>query len=140
MRRPHSFLEAADRFGPQKGATPAQVELLRRRLAALASSYESDYGVDVTALEGAGAAGGLAGGLACVGAELVAGFDLVAERAGLDEALAEVDAVVTGEGFLDEESFDGKVVGGVLEAARHLGLPVVAVVGRASTTWRRRCP
>jgi glycerate kinase len=125
------FLEAADVFGPQKGATPAQVVLLRRRLATLAEDYESDYGVDVTVLEGAGAAGGLAGGLACVGAELVAGFDLVAELTDFDEALRGVDAVVTGEGFLDEESFDGKVVGGVLEAAQPLGIPVVAVVGEA---------
>ncbi|MCO5319398.1 MAG: glycerate kinase [Microthrixaceae bacterium] len=123
------FLEAADQFAPQKGAGPAQVELLRRRLAALAEAYAADHGVDVTSLEGAGAAGGLAGGLACAGAQLVGGFDLVAERLGLDEALAEVDAVVTGEGFLDDESFDGKVVGGVLSAARRAGLPALAVVG-----------
>lgn len=134
------FLEAADVFGPQKGATQAQVALLRRRLAALAEDYESDYGVDVTVLEGAGAAGGLAGGLACVGAELVAGFDLVAELTGFDELLRGVDAVVTGEGFLDEESFDGKVVGGVLDAARHVGVPVVAVVGEAFDGAAQRIP
>lgn len=134
------FLEAADVFGPQKGATAAQVVLLRRRLAALAEDYESDYGVDVTVLEGAGAAGGLAGGLACVGAELVAGFDLVAELTEFDEVLRGVDAVVTGEGFLDEESFDGKVVGGVLEAAQHVGIPVVAVVGEAFDGAAQRIP
>lgn len=134
------FLEAADVFGPQKGATPAQVVLLRRRLAVLAEDYESDYGVDVTVLEGAGAAGGLAGGLACVGADLVPGFDLVAELTGFDEALNNVDAVVTGEGFLDEESFDGKVVGGVSDAAGQLGLPIVAVVGEAFEAAAGRVP
>lgn len=125
------FEDAAEVFGPQKGASPAEVDLLRRRLAALVDVYESDYGLDVSALEGAGAAGGLAGGLACVGAELVAGFDLVAELTGLDHHMAQVDGVVTGEGFLDDESFHGKVVGGVADAAAHAGVPVVAVVGEA---------
>ena len=134
------FLDAARVFGPQKGATEIQVELLSRRLAALAANYLSDYGVDVTELPGGGAAGGLAGGLACVGAELVSGFDLVAERLGLDEVIEDVDGVVTGEGFLDEESFDGKVVGGVLDAARHAGKPVVAVVGEAFDGAAQRVP
>ena len=74
------FLDAATVFAPQKGATPAQVELLRRRLERLAQVYLDEHGVDVLALEGAGAAGGLAGGLAAVGAELVSGFDLVADE------------------------------------------------------------
>ncbi|MGI9578905.1 MAG: glycerate kinase [Microthrixaceae bacterium] len=125
------FVDAARTFGPQKGATEAQVELLERRLERLAGVYLEDHGVDVLELDGAGAAGGLAGGLAAVGAELVSGFDLVAEHLGLDVALEGVDAVVTGEGFLDAESFDGKVVGGVLDAALHSGTPVVAVVGQA---------
>lgn len=134
------FEDAADVFAPQKGASPAEVVLLRRRLAALADAYESDYGVDVTVLEGGGAAGGLAGGLVCAGAELVAGFDLVAELTELDRHMAQVDGVVTGEGFLDDESFDGKVVGGVVEAARHAGVPVVAVVGEAFDTASVRVP
>lgn len=134
------FLDTADVFAPQKGATPAQVELLRRRLERLAQVYLDDHGVDVTRLEGGGAAGGLAGGLACAGATLVPGFDLVAERVGLEEALEEADLVVTGEGFLDEESFDGKVVGGVAEMAAELGVPVVAVVGHCFDGAEERIP
>jgi len=134
------FVDAARVFAPQKGATEAQVELLQRRLEALVGVYEDDYGVDVTSLPGAGAAGGLAGGLACAGAELESGFDLVADRLGFDEALEGVDAVVTGEGFLDEESFDGKVVGGVLDTARHARVPVVAVVGQAFDSATERIP
>ncbi len=123
------FVDAARDFAPQKGASPTQVKLLERRLERLQQVYLDEYGVDVSELECAGAAGGLAGGLACVGGELLSGFDLVAERLDLDADVEGADLVVTGEGFLDEESFDGKVVGGIVDLARHVGVPVVAVVG-----------
>ncbi len=125
------FVDAARVFAPQKGATPAQVELLTRRLEALVEVYRDDYGVDVTELEGAGAAGGLAGGLACVGAELIPGVELVADALALADAMEDADLVVTGEGHLDEESFRGKVVGGVAELAAESGVRCVAVVGDA---------
>jgi glycerate kinase len=123
------FVDAARVFAPQKGASPAQVELLERRLERLVQVYRDEHGVQVDTLEGAGAAGGLAGGLACAGAVLVPGFELVADHLGLDELVEAADLVVTGEGFLDDESFDGKVVGGVAEMGASLGVPVVAVVG-----------
>jgi glycerate kinase len=123
------FLDAAEVFAPQKGATPAQVELLRRRLERLAQLYEEEYRVNVRELDRSGAAGGLAGGLAVLGARLVDGFELVADEVGLFDRIAEADLVVTGEGFLDEQSFDGKVVGGVTELAAAAGIPVLAVVG-----------
>jgi glycerate kinase len=125
-----AFTDAAEVFGPQKGATPAQVRLLRRRLERLVQVYQERYGVDVGACRGAGAAGGLAGGLAAVGADLVGGFDLVAEEVGLAERLEGADLVVTGEGFVDEQSFEGKVVGGVLGLARRMGVGVLVVCGR----------
>jgi glycerate kinase len=124
------FLDAATVFATQKGATAAQVELLRRRLERLAQVYADEHGVDVLGLEGAGAAGGLGGGLAAAGGRLVSGFDLVAEEVGLDERLEGADLVITGEGFLDEQSFEGKVVGGVAGLAGHLGVPVVAIAGQ----------
>ncbi|HEX8581896.1 MAG TPA: glycerate kinase [Acidimicrobiales bacterium] len=123
------FLDAAEVFAPQKGATPAQVNLLGRRLERLAQVYREEHGVDVTGLDGGGAAGGLAGGLAAVGATLVAGFDLVADELGLDEVVEGADLVVTGEGFVDEQSFDGKVVGGVVALAEDLGVPTLVVAG-----------
>lgn len=124
-----TFLDAADVFGPQKGASAAQVRLLRNRLARLADVYLEDHGVDVTDLPGSGAAGGLGGGLAAVGGELLDGFALIAEEIELDTVFDGADLVITGEGFLDEESFEGKVVGGVAELAGALDVPVVAVVG-----------
>lgn len=134
------FVDAAERFAPQKGATAAQVELLRRRLQRLADVYAEEYGVDVRELRGAGAAGGLAGGLAAVGASLVSGFELVAEEVGLDEALDGADLVITGEGFVDEGSFDGKVVGGVIEWAAEAGTPVLVVAGQVLDEARGMAP
>ena len=89
------FVDAARVFAPQKGASPAQVELLERRLERLVQVYLDEYGVDVSDLEGAGAAGGLAGGLAAAGATLIDGFDLVAEHLDLDELVESADVVVT---------------------------------------------
>lgn len=123
------FLEAARVFAPQKGATPAQVALLSGRLERLADTYRSEYGVDVTGLAGAGAAGGLAGGLAALGAKLMPGFDVVAEETNFDEAIESCDVVVTGEGRLDDTSFAGKVVGEVAAWGHSLSKPVHAIVG-----------
>jgi glycerate kinase len=124
------FVAAAEVFAPQKGASPAQVELLRRRLERLAQVYLEDFGVDVREIVGSGAAGGLAGGLAAIGAELVPGFDLIADEVDVAAAVEGADLVITGEGFLDAQSFTGKVVGGVLDIAEPAGVPVVAIVGR----------
>jgi glycerate kinase len=137
-----SFLDAARVFAPQKGADPAQVETLTARLAGAADEYRKRFGVDVTRIVGSGAAGGLAGGLAALGAHLESGFELVAAIAGLDDALGAatggpgrdrpLGAVATGEGLLDRTSLAGKVVGGVSSAARRLDLPVLAVVGNCA--------
>jgi glycerate kinase len=124
------FVDAAETFAPQKGATQGEVRLLRRRLERLAQEYEREFGVDVTAIESAGAAGGLAGGLAALGARLVRGFDLIADAVDLGERIAACDLVVTGEGFLDAQSFDGKVVGGVLALASQVNRPTLVLVGQ----------
>jgi glycerate kinase len=123
------FLDAAAIFSPQKGASPTQVELLSRRLERLAALYQDEYRIDVRPLVGGGAAGGLAGGLAAIGAELVPGFEVVADAVDLAERMEGADLVVTGEGLLDEQSFHGKAVGGVVGLARELQVPVLVVVG-----------
>ncbi len=123
------FIDAAAVFGPQKGASRAQVELLTRRLESLAVTFQEHHGIDVRPIPGSGAAGGLAGGLAAVGASIVSGFDLLAEKVHLDTALDAADLVLTGEGFCDAQSFRGKVVGGVARWSERT--PVVAIVGGA---------
>jgi glycerate kinase len=124
-----TFVDAATLFAGQKGATPSQVRLLTRRLERLAQVYAQDHGIDVLVVPGSGAAGGLAGGLLCAGARLVSGFDLVADELDLPDAIEGADLVVTAEGFLDEQSFDGKVVGGIVDLASANDVPVLAVVG-----------
>jgi len=130
------FADAARVFGPQKGADPDQVVQLGARLDALAAAYRDRYGVDVAALAGAGAAGGLGGGLAAIGARLVAGFDVVADAVGLHPRLVGATLVVTGEGRLDATSWSGKVVGGVVATAAELGRPVLVVAGAVDPGWR----
>lgn len=125
------FIDAAEVFGPQKGASRAQTALLRGRLQRLAQQYREVYGVDVTDLAGGGAAGGLAGGLAAIGGRLVPGFELVADELHLADRVRAADLVVTGEGHLDAQSFQGKAVGGVLALAEEAGRPVAAIVGEA---------
>jgi glycerate kinase len=122
------FCDNARVFGPQKGATPDEIEILDARLARLRQLYLDRFGVDVGPLVGGGASGGLAGGLAAIGGELVSGFGLVAELVGLDRELDRADVVVTGEGRLDPTSLVGKVVG---ELARRCAghTPLICIAG-----------
>ena len=132
------FTDAARLFGAQKGATPVQIEFLSGRLEQLQQSYLRDYGIDVSLLIGGGAAGGLAGGLSALGASLVPGFDVVADEVGLHEQIAQCDLIITGEGYLDNESFDGKVVGGVQQLAQQFNKPVVVICGGADVDAQQR--
>jgi glycerate kinase len=126
------FVDAARIFGPQKGASEDEVAELTARLDELASDYQARFGVRVDDLPRAGAAGGLAGGLAAAGASLQGGFDIVAGLVGLERSLAASHLIITGEGMLDDSSFTGKVVGGVCDLARLHGVDIFAVVGIAA--------
>ena len=134
------FIDAAAVFGPQKGASAAQVALLHGRLARLVQVYCDEHGVDVADVPRTGAAGGLGGGLFALGANLCDGFELIADSVGLYEQIEHADLVVTGEGCLDATSFEGKVVGGVTELARYAGVAVVAIVGRATDDASGKIP
>ena len=123
------FVDAAKVFGPQKGATPSQVRLLTGRLERLVQMYRENCGVDVSLIEGGGAAGGLAGGLVALGGKLIPGFDMVADELNLTDRLKNADLVITGEGQLDHTSYEGKVVGGVIDNCQHFKTSVAAIVG-----------
>ena len=132
------FVEAAAVFGPQKGATPDHVRVLTARLERLADDYVAQFGVDVRELPGAGAAGGLAGGLAMLGAALRPGFDVVAEHLGLAGRVSGVDLVVTGEGRLDAASLQGKVTGSLADLCARAGTPTLIVAGSTADGARPR--
>jgi len=127
-----TFVDAAAVFGPQKGAGPAQVSELTGRLERQAEAWAKETGVDVRAVPGSGAAGGMGGAVVVLGGRLRSGYRLVADLVGLTAAIDGADRVVTGEGALDLGSFAGKVVGGVIGDARARRVPVLVVVGRST--------
>jgi glycerate kinase len=121
---------AACVYSPQKGATPDMVVRLDRGLQQLAAVIGRDLGVDVSALPGGGAAGGLGAGLvAFLGGRLQPGAELVIGVSGLQEKLAGCDLVITGEGRLDGQTVFGKAPAGVARVARGLNVPTLAICG-----------
>jgi glycerate kinase len=121
------FEDAARVYGPQKGANEATVKRLTQRLQQLAARLPRDpRGEPMT-----GAAGGLSGGLwAGAGARLFHGASYVLDALGFDERMRAAAFVVTGEGKIDEQTMEGKIVGEVATRCRQGGVTCHAVVGR----------
>jgi len=135
---------AAAVYGPQKGASPDDVEFLDAALSRWASlvAATTNHGESVSPaadkLPGAGAAGGVGyGAMAVLGAELQPGIDLILDLLGFHEKLEGARLVITGEGSLDEQTLSGKAPVGVATAAAAAGVPVVAVCGRSLLTVDR---
>lgn len=117
-------------FGPQKGASEQDVEILEERLRGYALTILKETGVDVRDMAGAGAAGGLGGAFrAYLGAELKRGVDLVLDQIDFDSKIKGADLVITGEGCSDYQTLKGKTASGVLERAKRQGIPVALVSG-----------
>ena len=117
-------------FGPQKGASEQDVEILEERLGGYALTILKETGVDVRDMAGAGAAGGLGGAFrAYLGAELKRGVDLVLDQIDFDSKIRGADLVITGEGCSDYQTLKGKTASGVLERAKRQGIPVALVSG-----------
>lgn len=126
---------AATVFGPQKGASADDVELLETALTRYCDVVQRDTGARIDAIPGGGAAGGAgAGAMAFLGARSTSGIGLVLDVIGFAQAVAGADLVVTGEGSLDAQSLAGKAPVGVANAASQSGVPVVALVGRLEVT------
>jgi len=121
---------AAAVFGPQKGATPQQVEKLEANLRHFFTLVRDQLGVDVLNVEGGGAAGAFAAGLmAFLNGRIVSGIDLILQYSGFTEALQEADLVITGEGQMDAQTIHGKGPIGVARLAQQHGVPTIAIVG-----------
>nr|WP_199546219.1 glycerate kinase [Streptomyces sp. N35] len=121
-------------YGPQKGATPEDVEALDAALAQFAQVLEKAIGpkaAELAASPGAGAAGGIGyGALVALGARFRPGIEVMLDVLGFAPALSRATLVITGEGSLDEQTLHGKAPAGVAAAARAAGVEVVAVCGR----------
>jgi glycerate kinase len=121
---------AARLFGPQKGASAAEVEQLERGLQHFAAIVARDFGRDVASVTSGGAAGGIAAGLfGVLGARLLPGVDLVLDAVGFDQALSGAQLCITAEGLLDRQSLRNKGPFGVARRAAAQGVPVVALGG-----------
>lgn len=119
-------------FGPQKGASERDLQMLERALTRLADIVARAFAFDYRDKPGAGAAGGLGFGLmSFCGAQIRPGFDVVAEAVGLESRMREAEVVITGEGSLDRQTLQGKTPAGVARLARKLGKPVWAIAGRS---------
>jgi len=126
---------AAEVYGPQKGASPAEVALLDAGLGHWAAVVAAAVGQDWSHAPGSGAAGGVGfAARAVLGARSRPGIELLLELAGFGTALDGADLVITGEGSLDAQSLAGKAPVGVARAAARHGVPVVAVAGRSALT------
>lgn len=117
-------------FGPQKGGTPADCQMLDQALTRYGKKIMKTIGIDVLSIPGGGAAGGLGAGLvAFCGATLKRGIDIVLEMTGFDARLQDANLVLTGEGKIDAQLDFGKALSGVVERASQLRKPVLAVAG-----------
>jgi len=117
-------------YAPQKGAGPEAIEQMEEGMVHYAALLKRDLGMDVAGKEGAGAAGGM--GAACMaflGAEPASGVDLVFEYSRASRHIQEADIVLTGEGRLDEQTPEGKVVAGVAALGKRYNKPVIAICG-----------
>jgi glycerate kinase len=124
-------------FGPQKGATAADVSRLDEALARLADLTAEALGEDHRDLPGAGAAGGMGfAARAFLGADLRPGIELVMDQAGFEDLLSDADLVITGEGQLDGQSMAGKTPVGISRAAHRQGVPVIVLAGRLAPGWQ----
>ncbi len=124
---------AAYVYSPQKGATPNIADELEKGLYNFAGIIKSELDLDIINTPGAGAAGGLGGGLiAFLGARLESGIDLLMKATSYSEKLKQTDLVITGEGKIDSQTAFGKVLAGVGREARKNHVPVIALGGQVS--------
>lgn len=121
---------AAYVFARQKGADDAMIAELDEGLRNLARVVEAFNGAQIAQFPGAGAAGGLGGGLkAFLGAQLMPGIEMVLDAIGFDALVADADLVITGEGRLDSQTGMGKAPAGIMKAARRHQVPTIAIGG-----------
>lgn len=118
-------------YARQKGADDTMIKFLEDGMTHFSTVLSDHYGLDVSSVNGGGAAGGIGAGLrAMLGAELVPGFETIAAWLQLEDKIKDADIVITGEGALDDQSLQGKVVSGVAAICQKYQKPLVLMVGQ----------
>lgn len=121
---------AAFIYGTQKGATEKMIIELDNGLKHYSEIVKRDLGIDISSIEGSGAAGGLGGGMvAFLAADLKSGVEIVIEKLKLEDYIKDCDLVITGEGKIDNQTVYGKVPVGVAKVAKKYNIPVIAIAG-----------
>jgi glycerate kinase len=115
-------------YGPQKGATPEMLEILEANLSHFSHILQNEFGVNFADFSGAGAAGGLGGGMmAFCSAEMASGFELINKLTRLEDHISKASLVFTAEGKIDSQTAYGKTVSGVAQLAKKYRVPVIAL-------------
>ena len=125
---------AAYKFAPQKGANDSQVKELDDNLKSFAEVIIKELGIDISSIPGSGAAGGLGGGLSVLGIPLKSGINTLLDLIHFEEIIKDADYIVSGEGKLDKQTFDGKVIDGVANYCLKRKKPLVLLVGTKEVT------
>jgi glycerate kinase len=126
---------AANVYGPQKGALPEDVQQLETGMLHYAGIVKRDLGIDLLQIEGGGAAGGLGAGCVCfLNARLISGIKMMMQISKAEHFIKNADIVITGEGRLDRQTLQGKVVAGVSTLARKFNKEVIAMCGSKEIT------
>jgi glycerate 2-kinase len=124
-------LGSANVYGPQKGATPAQVKTMNKALANFSKAVKRDLGLDIGHVAGGAAAGGIAAGmLAFLNAKIVPGSEFILDILGVEKLIEQNDLIITGEGCLDTQTFYGKAPGEISRLAKKKEKPVLFVTGQ----------
>lgn len=120
-------------FGRQKGATVNQIEFLEKCLVHIHNIVENQFRINLSKVPKTGAAGGMAGALYLIGAELVSGIDLVLKETVFIYEIQTADLIITGEGSIDSQTIHGKTISGIAKIAKQYNIPVIALGGRVTS-------
>ena len=123
-------LGATKIYAAQKGASPEDIDYLEDALAHIAMIIKADLGVDLTQINGAGAGGGIGGGMAAfLNAKIISGADFILDNLEIDKKISESDLVITGEGSFDSQSLMGKITGNIIQRCQKQNKNTLIVSG-----------
>lgn len=123
-------LGATKIYAAQKGASPEDIDYLEDALAHIAMIIKADLGVDLTQINGAGAGGGIGGGMAAfLNAKIISGADFILDNLEIDKKISESDLAITGEGSFDSQSLMGKITGNIIQRCQKQNKNTLIVSG-----------